>query len=179
MNAEQRQLINSYKKCMEDLPMNHSTQYTESGTNKTLPHALLERLPAPVPEVRRRILYFMRSIYCPVCRSHVKCLAELSGALRVLKADIVVLTPPVGASQARKWIARQPFQVLATDDAHAAAGLGRVIFGTIQQSGTLVVGLDGSILLARRATVPFRSFDQRSLLTHLRETVGTRHNDLS
>jgi peroxiredoxin len=159
--------------------MSQPTQFTESGPNETLPHALLERLPAPMPEARRRILYFMRSVYCPVCRSHVKCLAELSGALRVLKADVVILTPPERASKARKWIARQPFQVVATDDAHAAAGLGRVIFGTIQQSGTLLVGLDGSILLARRATVPFKSFDERSLLTHLRETLGTRHNNHS
>ncbi|MBL9037082.1 MAG: hypothetical protein JNG84_01085, partial [Archangium sp.] len=53
-----------------------------------------------------------------------------------------------------------PFPVVAGHDAHRAVGLGRVLFGVVQQSGTLVVDPRGVITMVVRATVPTGAFPE-------------------
>ena len=55
--------------------------------------------------------------------------------------------------------------VLASGDAHRAAGLGRTL--VLQHSGTLVVDTQRTIRYALTATLPNRSYDERGLLAAL------------
>jgi hypothetical protein len=87
----------------------------------------------------------------------------------------VVLVTPGGAAEAaaveRKVAARtagalpEGVLVLASSDAHRAAGLGRML--ALQHSGTLVVDRERTIRYALTATVPTRSYDERDLLAGL------------
>ncbi len=135
--------------------------------------ALTRVSPTNLPPSRaaRRILYFMRTIDCPICRGHVRRLAELVPTLAARDADIVVIAAEAGADTAGEWIAAQPFPVIASDALVAAGGFG-VSFG-IQRSGTLVVAADGTILHARRATLPFQAFSESEVLAVL-ERPGDR-----
>jgi peroxiredoxin len=137
-------------------------------SSPSLPVSLL---PAPSPAISRRIVYFMRTIDCPICRGHVRRLVELSPQLAQRGADIVIVAPEAGAAFARDWIAAQPFPVVAADALVAQGGFG--VSFAIQQSGTLIVATDGTILRARRATLPFQAFNEREVLEALTETVRT------
>ena len=55
--------------------------------------------------------------------------------------------------------------VLASGDAHRAAGLGKTL--VLQHSGTLVVDPDRAIRYALTAALPTRSYDERDLLAAL------------
>lgn len=138
-----------------------------------IPDTLLGSLPPAAAGTRFRVLYFMRTIDCIVCRSHVRRLRELAPALQERGADVIVLAPAVGAADASAWIAEQPFSILLVDGAHESAGLGRALFGRIQQSGTIVVEAGGRVILSRRATLPFQSFDENELLARLVGQVET------
>ncbi len=131
-----------------------------------LPPALERALPPAAAGARRRVLYFMRTADCAVCRGHVRRLAALAPELRALGADVVVIAP--AAAAAAPSIAGQPFPVLLVDGLHAAAGLSRALFGKVQQSGTVLVDGAGVVRLVRRATIPFQAFDERELLAALR-----------
>ena len=141
---------------------------TLAREDEALSSELMAQLPEFPEGIRYRILYFMRTIDCPSCRFHVKRLAQVSATLRELSTDVVVFAPEAGGNEGARWIASQPFPVLATDQAHSAAGLSRILFGSVQQSGTLVIAVDGRLVLARRATLPFKAFDERELMTTLR-----------
>ncbi len=110
----------------------------------------------------------MRTADCAVCRGHVRRLAALAEAFRLLGADVVVIAPQAAPLGAAPWVAEQPFPVLLVDGLHAAAGLGRALFGKVQQSGTVLVDGGGVVRLVRRATIPFQAFDERELLAALR-----------
>ena len=133
-----------------------------------------DRLPAelaaaPRPGARYRIFYFLRTADCPVCRNHVKRLAELAPSLAELGADVTVLAPD---GEAPAWAAGLPHPVLTGEAAYLAAGFGRTL-GAIQQSGTIVASGDGVILDVRRATLPFQAFDERALLALLQRSPRT------
>lgn len=132
-----------------------------------IPSALLASLPAASAGTRFRVLYFMRTIDCVICRAHVRRLRELAPTLQKSGADVVVFAPAVGAANANAWIAEQPFPILQVTGAHESAGLGRALFGQVQQSGTVVVDAQGRAVLVRRATLPFQSFDEGELLARL------------
>jgi len=51
--------------------------------------------------------------------------------------------------------------------AHALAGLDKKAFGLIQQSGTLVIDTDGSVLYQRVATNPESSFNGKEFAAYL------------
>jgi peroxiredoxin len=135
-----------------------------------LPESLLRTLPPLTPGVRLRVLYFMRTIDCPVCRAHVRRLGELVPQLRTLGADAVAVAAPDGVDTAAEWIARQAVPVVASDDAHASAGLRRALLG-IQRSGTLLIDQHGAVLYALRAVLPLQAFDERALVAELRRAA--------
>lgn len=132
-----------------------------------LSESLRAQLPPSRVGIRRRVLYFMRAVDCVICRGHVARLAEIVPRLEGLGADVTIFAPAAGARFSASWIAQQPFPVLLVEGAHAAAGLGRAFFGRLQQSGTIVVDQDGRVLLARRASLPFQSFEERELFATL------------
>lgn len=112
-----------------------------------------------------RVLYFMRTADCAVCRQHVRRLSQLAPTLSALGASIEVFVPDAGTPS---WADSLPFPVRSGFDAHALVGFGRTL-GAIQQSGTLVVTATGRVLLQRRATLPFQSFDERAVLALLEQ----------
>lgn len=122
--------------------------------------AIPQALTDTVSDARYRVLYFMRTADCPVCREHVRRLGQLAPRLAALGASIEIFSPdPLAPS----WAASAPFPVHSGAGPHALAGFGRTL-GAIQQSGTLVVSAAGRLLLVRRATLPFQAFDERELL---------------
>lgn len=110
------------------------------------------------------LFYFMRTGDCPVCRAHVRRLAQLFPELKADGFSVVVVTPEAkGALEVESSIA-PPFPVVWGSQAHRGLGLGRVLFGTIQQSGTAVVDAEGLVLLLVRATLPTGAFPEDEVL---------------
>jgi peroxiredoxin len=112
------------------------------------------------------LLYFMRSVTCPVCALHVKDLA--ARAVDLADAGVrVLIVVPEGRSEAAAWQARRelPFPVVTGrhGSPHADVGLMRTVFGAMQQSGSLLVDRDGVIRHAHSATVPTGSYDRKGI----------------
>jgi peroxiredoxin len=121
----------------------------------------------PARTARRRVLYFMRSIDCRVCRRHVERLAELAPALAALDAEVVVIAPGARANEQPAWTGTLPFPITLSKELFAVADLRRVL-GAVQRCGTFVLDADLSVLLARRSTLPFKSFCDEEVLARLR-----------
>ncbi|MEQ0557963.1 peroxiredoxin family protein [Amycolatopsis sp. NEAU-NG30] len=110
------------------------------------------------------LLYFMRSTSCPVCRRHVRDLAEHPpGDVRVL---VVV---PDDRATAAAWRAKHriPFPVLTGRGSapHEVIGLSRALFGTVQRSGSVLVDAEGVVRHAHGATLPTGSYDKEGIAT--------------
>ncbi|MET8849739.1 peroxiredoxin family protein [Amycolatopsis sp. NPDC004625] len=106
------------------------------------------------------LLYFMRSASCPVCNRHVRELVESAGVLAA--ADVrVVIAVPEDRPAAAAWRAKHriPFPVL-TGRPHELVGLGRKLFGSMQQSGSVLVDAQGIVRHAHGATLPTGSYDR-------------------
>ena len=116
------------------------------------------------------LLYFMRATTCPVCVRHVRDLARHADEYATLGARILVVVPE-GLPTARTWAARQrlPFPVVtgAHGSPHEAVGLLRTVFGTMQQSGTVLVDKTGLIRYTKTATIPTAGYDRAAVLRTL------------
>ncbi|MEV0949530.1 redoxin domain-containing protein [Promicromonospora sp. NPDC050249] len=112
------------------------------------------------------LLYFMRSVTCPVCAMHVKDLATRAADLAAADVRVLIVVPE-GRSEAAVWEARRelPFQVVTGrhGSPHEAVGLMRKVFGAMQQSGSLLVDRDGVVRHARAATMPTGSYDRKGI----------------
>jgi peroxiredoxin len=117
---------------------------------------------------RFRVLYFMRSVTCAVCRGHVLLLSKRQDKLKTLAADVIVLTPEdqSDASALEKELGL-PFPVRSSRAAYETMQLTKKLFGTFQQSGTLVTDAAGVVLLVRRTTIPFNALNERELFAAL------------
>ncbi|MFF0547018.1 peroxiredoxin family protein [Nocardia thailandica] len=108
------------------------------------------------------LIYFARSTGCPVCAAHVRDLARRQGEFAGVE---VVVAVPEDQAAARAWRERHalPFTVLTGDDgaAHASIGLRRTMFGSMQQSGTVLVDAAGVVRYVRTATLPTGGYDRR------------------
>lgn len=116
------------------------------------------------------LLYFMRATTCPICVRHVRDLARHIDEYAALGAQILVVVPE-GLPTARAWAARQqlPFPVVtgAHGSAHEAVGLLRTVFGTLQQSGTILIDKAGTVRYRKAATLPTAGYDRAELLRTL------------
>ena len=112
------------------------------------------------------LLFFVRSTSCPVCNRHVRDLVDRGDELA---ADdvLVLLAVPEDRETAAAWKAKRqiPFPVLTgpDDSPHAMIGLGRKVFGSMQQSGSILIDSQGIIRHAHGATVPTSSYDKRGI----------------
>ncbi|BCJ37418.1 peroxiredoxin [Actinocatenispora thailandica] len=111
------------------------------------------------------LLYFLRSSTCPVCNRHVRDLAANAARL----ADVrILLVVPEDRSTAAAWRARRdvgfPVLVGRGDHPHQRVGLGRRVFGSIQQSGTVLLDAAGAVRHVRAATVPTGGYDRAAIL---------------
>jgi peroxiredoxin len=143
---------------------------TEEG--HPFPEPLLRRFIAQSGRVH--VLYFMRAAGCSICGAHVQQLAAEKQRLNELKVEVVIVVPE-GEAEARalREEKKLPFAVVAGQDAHAQMGLTRAVFGSIQQSGTVVVDSTGNIALLTRATWPGNALDLPGVLAVLARLKGT------
>ena len=116
------------------------------------------------PGRRGAALYFMRSVDCAVCRAHVLRLVQLAPQAEAAGFSLAVVVPDAaGASQVASSL-KVPFPVVSGGEAHRDVGLGRVLFGVIQQSGTVVTDGRGSVVMVVRATLPHNSFPEDEVI---------------
>ncbi|MBO2452017.1 redoxin domain-containing protein [Actinomadura barringtoniae] len=105
------------------------------------------------------LIYFMRSATCPVCNRHVQDLvrSELDG-VRVL------IAVPADRQEAARWKAKRrvPFTVLVGRP-HDEVGLARKVFGSMQQSGSILIDAQGIVRHAHGATMPTAGYDKKGI----------------
>lgn len=120
--------------------------------------------------VRSVLLYFMRSTSCPVCLRHVRDLAGQRKTFDDKNVGVFVAVPEDRAT-ASAWKARRdiPFPVLVGTSArpHELIGMSRKVFGSMQQSGSLLVDPEGVVRHAHSATLPINSYDRKAILAAL------------
>lgn len=111
------------------------------------------------------VMYFMRTTTCPVCNHHVKDLMRRKDELDARSIRVIVAVPE-SRDAAAKWKDRQRVTftvVTGRGSVHESVGLNKKIFGTMQQSGTLVVSRSGRVEYLLAATMPTASYDQKAL----------------
>jgi peroxiredoxin len=153
-------------------------------TGSTVPDIALEDTtgaPVRLSDYRGRshvLLYFMRSSTCPVCNSHVRDLARRSAALDADDVAVLVAVPEV-RREAAAWQARRewPFPVVtgARGTPHEAVGLTRKVFGSLQQSGSILIDRTGVIRHSHRAVLPVNAYDRDGITRAIRDLTGTPH----
>ncbi|GAA3514103.1 peroxiredoxin family protein [Actinocatenispora rupis] len=125
------------------------------------------------------LMYFLRSTTCPICTRHARELA--ARAEEYAAADVhVLLVVPEDRATAAAWRARHriAYPVLTGPHGrpHGTVGLGRRVFGTMQQSGTLLVDTHGVVRHAHGATLPTAGYDRTGVtaaIAALRTPVGS------
>ncbi|MBB5800329.1 peroxiredoxin [Saccharothrix ecbatanensis] len=112
------------------------------------------------------LLYFVRSTSCPVCNRHVRDLVNRGDELAADNVR-VLLAVPEDREQASAWKAKHriPFPVLTgrRESPHEMIGLGRKVFGSMQQSGSILIDRQGVIRHAHGATMPTNSYDKTGI----------------
>jgi peroxiredoxin len=112
------------------------------------------------------LLYFMRSTSCPVCNRHVRDLVTSADGLAAANLRVLVAVPEDGAKAAR-WKAKYqiPFPVVTggREIPHEMVGLGRKVFGLMQQSGSILIDSEGIIRHAQGATLPVGGYDKKGV----------------
>jgi peroxiredoxin len=112
------------------------------------------------------LIYFMRSTSCPVCNRHVRDLVN-SGDEMAADNVRVLLAVPEDRETAARWKAKHqvPFPVLTgrDDSPHEMIGLGRKVFGSMQQSGSILIDRQGVVRHAHGATMPTSSYDKKGI----------------
>jgi peroxiredoxin len=123
------------------------------------------------------LLYLMRSAGCPVCNAHVK---DLVGRRDQLAAEgvRVLVALPEDRETATAWKARRriPFTVVTgrRGTPHEALGLSRKMFGSMQQSGSVLIDRDGIVRHAHAATMPINSYDKRGIAAAISGLAAVR-----
>lgn len=125
------------------------------------------------------LLYFTRSTSCPICNRHVRDLVTRRSEFEDAGLRVHIAAPE-DRDRALAWKTRHgiPFTVLvgSTGTPHASIGLTRTVFGTMQQSGSLLVDADGIIRHAHGATMPVSSYDKKGIaaaIDAMRSRAGT------
>lgn len=113
------------------------------------------------------LFYFMRTGGCPVCRAHVLRLAQLFPTFQSAGFSVVVVVADRSEATEVADRLKLPFPVVSGDAAHQSVGLGKVLFGAIQQSGTVVIDARGAVLMVVRATLPTSAFPEDDVLALL------------
>ncbi|MDP9868415.1 MULTISPECIES: peroxiredoxin family protein [Streptosporangium] len=112
------------------------------------------------------LVYFMRSTSCPVCYRHVQDLIRRRDELAADNVRVLVAVPE-DRQAAAEWKAKRqiPFPVLTGRHGtpHEMIGLSRKVFGSMQQSGSILVDSQGVIRHAHGSTMPTGSYDKKGI----------------
>ena len=121
------------------------------------------------------VLYFMRTFDCPVCLGHVMRLARTYDQIQAQNTVVLVIGPG-DRHEAAQLQRKVPFQVLADPDraVYQAYGLGKAL--GIQQSGTFLIDVGGTLRYANRATVPLGALKEPALLEAIAQANSLINN---
>lgn len=112
------------------------------------------------------LLYFMRSTSCPVCNRHVRDLVTGADGLADANVRVLVAVPEDGA-KAAAWKARHqiPFPVVTggREIPHDMVGLSKKVFGSMRQSGSILIDSQGIVRHAHGATLPTSGYDRKGI----------------
>ncbi len=111
------------------------------------------------------LVYFLRAATCGGCRRHVQTLIADHETYRSAGVEVVAVVPegPAEAAGLQRDL-NVPFRVLAGDGrAHGAVGLEKRVFGSLQQSGTVLVDRAGVVRHLTTSNLPLR-LDRDGLL---------------
>jgi peroxiredoxin len=112
------------------------------------------------------LLFFMRSAACPVCNAHVRNLIKQVDKYVAAGVQIVIAVPE-GRDEAAKWKSKNgiPFPVVTGrgGSAHETVGLAKRVFGSMRQSGSILVDAHNTIRHAHGATMPTNSYDKKGI----------------
>jgi peroxiredoxin len=118
------------------------------------------------------LLYFMRSTSCPVCNNHVKDLVARSDEFAAANVRVVIAVPE-GRREAAEWQVKRglPFLVVTgrRGTPHEAIGLTKKVFGSMQQSGSVLIDREGVARHAHSATMPISSYDKKGIERSIRD----------
>lgn len=112
------------------------------------------------------LVYFMRSKSCQICTRHAKDLDRRAAEYQ-RKGVQVYIAIPEGHDDAVDWKAKHqitvPVVVATVGSAYDTVGLTRKVFGSMQQSGTILVDSTGTIHYALSATMPTGGYDSQAV----------------
>lgn len=116
------------------------------------------------------LVYFMRSTSCPVCNRHVHDLIRRRDEFAADNLRVFIAVPE-DRRTAAEWKAKRriPFPVLTGRHGtpHEMVGLGRKVFGSLQQSGSVLIDSQGVIRHAHAATMPTGGYDRKAITAAL------------
>ncbi|GAB3989800.1 peroxiredoxin family protein [Actinoallomurus acanthiterrae] len=112
------------------------------------------------------LIYFMRSTSCPVCNRHVQDLIRRRDEFAADDVRVLVALP-ADRREASAWKDKRqvPFPVLVgrRGTPHEMIGLSRKVFGSMQQSGSVLVDSQGIVRHAHGATMPTGGYDKKGI----------------
>ncbi|TDD11529.1 redoxin domain-containing protein [Nonomuraea deserti] len=115
---------------------------------------------------RAVLIYFMRATSCPVCNRHVQDLVRRRDEFAAGDVQVLVAVPE-DRRAAAAWKARRrvPFPVLVGRHAspHQVMGLSRRVFGSLQQSGSILIDAQGVVRHAHGATMPTGAYQGKEI----------------
>ncbi|MFI6504510.1 peroxiredoxin family protein [Nonomuraea typhae] len=122
------------------------------------------------------LIYFMRSTSCPICNRHVQDLIRCRDEFAAEDVRVFVAVPE-DRQEAAAWKARRqvPFTVLVGRGGtpHETVGLSRKVFGSMQQSGDVLIDAQGVVRHAHGATMPTGGYDKKGILAAVRGLRGS------
>jgi len=112
------------------------------------------------------LIYFMRALSCAQCNAHVQSFAKNQSEFDAAKVEIIVAVPE-DLKDAADWKARKniPYTVVAgaSGTPHESVGLLRKVFGTLQQSGSVLFDSTGKVTYTHVSTVPTTSYNKAEI----------------
>jgi peroxiredoxin len=109
------------------------------------------------------LIYFMRALSCAQCNAHVQSFVKNQGEFDDARVKIIVAVPE-DLKDAAAWKSKKniPYTVVAgaTGTPHESVGLLRKVFGTLQQSGTVLFDSNGTVTYTQVSTVPTTSYNR-------------------
>lgn len=113
------------------------------------------------------LVYFMRATSCPVCYRHVQDLIGRRDEFAAGGVQVFVAVPEDRRTAAAWKVKRQiPFPVLVGREStpHEVVGLSKKVFGSMQQSGSILLDVKGVVRHAHSATMPTAGYDRKGIL---------------
>src|SRR4051794_13355946 len=106
-----------------------------------------ENFQIPASLARTTLLYFMRSASCPMCSQHVKQIQSMITEINKYGLDVIIIVPEdVVAASKLKVRYGLTIPVMSGDGtAYVQVGLEKKMLGLMQQSGTIIADIDGTI----------------------------------